>query len=69
VTSEAEQYLGMSMTFSLFEFAKENVDAWLQEQPEQLIDARVTDAVSKLDIHEGQGSILQNSISFESIFG
>lgn len=34
VLKEAEQYLGMSMTYSLFEFIKEKFDELLEEQPE-----------------------------------
>lgn len=30
---EAEQYLGMSMTYSLFEFIKEKFDDLIEEQP------------------------------------
>lgn len=34
VKTEAEQYLGMSMTYSLFEFVKEKFDELIKEQPE-----------------------------------
>ena len=34
MSSEAEQYLGMSMTYSLFEYAKENLETLLVNQPE-----------------------------------
>ena len=34
MSSEAEQYLGMSMTYSLFEYAKENLETLLANQPE-----------------------------------
>ena len=34
MNSEAEQYLGMSMTYSLFEYAKENLETLLVNQPE-----------------------------------
>lgn len=37
VSSEAEQYLGMSMTYSLFEFVKEKFDELIQEQPEEAV--------------------------------
>lgn len=33
--TEAEQYLGMSMTYSLFEFIKEKFDELIEEQPEE----------------------------------
>ena len=35
VREEAEQYLGMSMSYSLFEFAKENQECLLKNQPEE----------------------------------
>lgn len=41
VKSEAEQYLGMSMTYSLFEFLKEKFDNLIEEQPEVTIDGDV----------------------------
>ena len=34
MSTEAEQYLGMSMTYSLFEYAKENLETLLVNQPE-----------------------------------
>ncbi len=33
---QAEQYIGMAMTFSLFEFAKENGSDLLAQQPESV---------------------------------
>ncbi|CAG9831924.1 unnamed protein product [Diabrotica balteata] len=33
--TEAEQYLGMSMTYSLFEFLKEKFDELINEQPDE----------------------------------
>ena len=33
------QYLGMSMTYSLFEFVREKLDELLEGQPEQTVDA------------------------------
>ncbi|KAG5884355.1 hypothetical protein JTB14_030794 [Gonioctena quinquepunctata] len=35
VSTEAEQYLGMSMTYSLFEFVKEKFEELINEQPDQ----------------------------------
>ncbi|CAH1104272.1 unnamed protein product [Psylliodes chrysocephalus] len=35
LTSEAEQYLGMSMTYSLFEFLKEKFEDLIEEQPDE----------------------------------
>lgn len=35
VKTEADQYLGMSMTYSLFEFLKEKFEELMQEQPDE----------------------------------
>ena len=58
VAVEAEQFLGMSMTYSLFEYVKENMDNLLEEQPDQIFDTKVSDNLSKLDIQEGIKAIL-----------
>ena len=50
VAVEAEQYLGMSMTYSLFEYVKENMDSLLEEQPDQIFDTKVSDNLAKLDL-------------------
>ena len=36
VKSEGDQYLGMSMTFTLFEQVKENIEDLLADQPDQI---------------------------------
>ena len=54
VATEGEQYLGMSMTYSLFEYVKENFDKLLEEQPEQIFDTKVSDGLAKLEIQEGE---------------
>ena len=36
VAEEAEQFLGMSMTYSLFEWVRENLETLLEKQPESL---------------------------------
>ena len=33
---EAEQYLGMSMTYSIFEWVRENLETLLEAQPETI---------------------------------
>ncbi|KAJ3643011.1 hypothetical protein Zmor_025752 [Zophobas morio] len=38
VEKEAQQYLGMSMTYSLFEFVKEKFEELIEEQPEGNLD-------------------------------
>jgi len=38
VKTEAEQYLGMSMTYSLFEYVKEKFDELIEEQPENPVE-------------------------------
>lgn len=35
IKEEAEQYLGMSMTYSLMEFLKEKFDELIAQQPEE----------------------------------
>jgi len=41
LTEEAEAFLGCAMTYTLFEYAKENVDDLLMEQPDQVYKAPV----------------------------
>ncbi|KAF7288047.1 RWD domain-containing protein 4 [Rhynchophorus ferrugineus] len=41
VSNEAEQYIGMSMTYSLFEFLKEKFDELIAEQPESPVELDV----------------------------
>ena len=36
VTEEAEQFLGMSMTYSLFEWVRESIETLLENQPETI---------------------------------
>lgn len=38
---EAEQYLGMSMTYSLFEFVKEKFEELIKEQPNEPLKIHV----------------------------
>lgn len=38
VSAEADQYLGMSMTYSLFEFVKERFEELIQDLPEEVIE-------------------------------
>ena len=50
VTEEAEQYLGMSMTFSLIEFLKENFDRLMADQPDSVtLVNQVTETLENLD--------------------
>ncbi|XP_040581540.1 RWD domain-containing protein 4 [Lepeophtheirus salmonis] len=49
VEAEIPQYLGMSMTYSLFEHVKENYDELVAEQPEV---EEISDSVQSLDIGE-----------------
>ncbi|ERL90593.1 RWD domain-containing protein 4 [Dendroctonus ponderosae] len=48
VETEAEQYLGMSMTYSLFEFVKERFEELIEEQPEHALELEV----DKLSVDE-----------------
>ena len=47
---EAEQFLGMSMTYSLFEWVRESLDTLLENQPETL--QVVCDDMEKLAVKE-----------------
>lgn len=49
VTSEAEQYLGMSMTYSLFEFVKEEFEKLIEQQPEETNDKLDVDKLCASD--------------------
>jgi len=50
VKDEADQFLGMSMTYSLFEWVKESIDTLLESQPESL--QTVCDEVEKLSVKD-----------------
>lgn len=54
VKEEASQYLGMSMTYSLFEFVKERFEELIQEQPEQTVIE--SNDIDKLKISDTQVS-------------
>ena len=59
VKTEAEQYLGMSMTYTIFEYVKENLDTLLADQPVEIIQSAVSDLTEKLtnaDLEEDQDS-------------
>ncbi|KAJ8967504.1 hypothetical protein NQ314_002819 [Rhamnusium bicolor] len=49
VKVEAEQYLGMSMTYSLFEFVKEKFDELIEEQPEHVAEKLDMDKLTVFD--------------------
>jgi hypothetical protein len=49
----------MSMTYTVFEFVKENLDKFLQDQPEQIIaESRVDESLAKLDLKGNLKSVL-----------
>jgi hypothetical protein len=50
ISEEAEQFLGMSMTYSLFEWVRESLDTLLENQPESL--QIVCDEVDKLSVKD-----------------
>jgi len=53
VSNEAEQFLGMSMTYSLFESVKENLDAVFAIQPEKDVSSEIpSDDLQALKIRE-----------------
>ena len=58
VKAEAEPYLGMSMTFTIFEYVKENLDTLLSEQPEELqtATAEVSDRLANTDLEDQESS-------------
>lgn len=50
VTAEAEQMLGMSMTYTLFEWVKENLESLLDQQPDKI--QVVCDEIEKLEVKD-----------------
>lgn len=58
VLTEAEQYLGMCMTYSLFEFLKEKFEELIEEQPEEPVicveekEKLLDDVVNKFKVNE-----------------
>merc|ERR1711915_980487 len=55
VTEEAEALLGMSMTFTLFEWIKENLGSLLELQPEKV--QIVTQELEKLEVQVKEESV------------
>merc|ERR1712156_1399982 len=53
VKEEAEQYLGMSMTYSLFEWVRETLDTLLENQPESF-QVVCDDLEAKLQVDTNQ---------------
>lgn len=62
--TEAEQYLGMSMTYSLFEFVKEKFDELIKEQPEH----EETPDVDKLCISDPNNPQVIITINYNMIW-
>lgn len=52
VEEETQQYLGMSMTYSLFEFIKEKFDELMSDQPEEEEILEVTEKTTSLEIEQ-----------------
>merc|ERR1712062_578712 len=53
VKTEGEMYLGMSMTFTIFEQVKENIEDLLADQPDQIeIVNEVSDKLEDVDLHQ-----------------
>ena len=50
ISDEADQFLGMSMTYSLFEWVRESLDTLLEHQPESV--QIVCDEVDKLSVKD-----------------
>jgi len=59
IKEEAENFLGMSMTYSLFEYVKENFDSLFALQPEviELLNDKVEKIKLDDDEEEGQGKV------------
>jgi len=55
VKDECEQYLGMSMTYTIFEYVKENLDTLLEKQPEKI--ETVCDSVANLKLSKSDTEI------------
>ena len=63
---EATQYLGMSMTFTIFEFVKENLDKLLQDQPDVIVaESRVDESLGKLDIKGSSPALLRHDFTLQ----
>merc|ERR1712062_965380 len=53
VRTEGEMYLGMSMTFTIFEQVKENIEDLLADQPDQIeIVNEVREKLEDVDLHQ-----------------
>jgi len=53
VKTEGEMYLGMSMTFTIFEQVKENIEDLLADQPDQIeIVNEVSEKLEDVDLHQ-----------------
>ena len=55
VKSEGEQFLGMSMTFSIFEQVKENLEDLLSDQPDQIeLVKEISEDLEQVEIQPGK---------------
>ena len=52
VSEEAEQFLGMSMTYSLFEWVRESLETLLEKQPETLLTSVCEEIEEKCSVNE-----------------
>ncbi|KAJ8912905.1 hypothetical protein NQ315_017235 [Exocentrus adspersus] len=57
VTVEAEQYLGMSMTYSLFELVKEKFEEFIEQQPNEINENLEVDKLNISDQEPQQEAI------------
>ena len=53
---EGQQYLGMSMTYTLIEYIKENFDSLMENQPETSSEVIVAEAVEKVSLEDPGGN-------------
>merc|ERR1712184_162377 len=69
VTEEAEQFLGMSMTYSLFEWVRESLETLLTNQPETLqticddLETKLTVDTSQDDGGGGKSKVKKEQLS------
>jgi len=66
VTEEAEQYLGMSMTYSIFEWVRENLETLLSNQPDTI--QIVTEEVeSKCNVADNDETVAKTKVKKEQL--
>ena len=68
VKTEAEQYLGMSMTYTIFEQVKENLETLLNDQPDEMDAVKeLTEDFSQAEIRDERTSVKETSPKKEQL--